>query len=393
MRTIPTGLFFSFYNAPESFLIESSTFQRNWGAAVDGNGSGRKVTLRNCKFRDNNYPIVALISVSQAEVRIVNCTVTNNFDVTFFLPDFSGLFVAENCTVTQQKGAGVLFLIGTDQTACQVALHNLQIADSNTTAENMAHRLYNIFIRTCTVHISNIAVTNVSLTGVPPSSGSNTFLFFVSQVWMTNITVIGSKADLCLFNAYFSTLFLSDFLVDGFTMSLSLFFIGGANTAHLRNADIRRVSSVSIIFSSYLPYKTLHFAMYNSDITIQNVTVLHTTLQLGPCFAFVFSNYSISSISLVRVSIGSVLMSSESFGLASDLYMDRIVANMHAFVTSNSALTLSNVTLANSQILAKSAFLMGTTEANITNFTVINCSMEAFLIYTESEIVVVNVTI
>ena len=66
---------------------------------------------------------------------------------------------------------------------------------------------------------------------------------------------------------------------------------------------------------------------------------------------------------------------------------------MHAFATSNSALTLSNVTLANSQILAKSAFLMGTTEANITNFTVINCLMEAFLICKESEIVAVNVTI
>jgi len=199
--------------------------------------------------------------------------------------------------------------------------------------------------------------------------------------------------DVCLFTAYFSTLLLSDFLVDGFTMSISLFFIGGANTAQLRNADIRRISTVSIVFSSNLPYKVLHFAIYNSDITIQNVTVLDTTLQLGPCFAFIFSNYSISSVSLARVSIGSVLISSESFGLASDLYMDRIVANMHAFVTSNSALTLSKVTLANSQILAKSAFLMGTTEANITNFTVINCSMEAFLICKESEIVAVNVTI
>jgi len=37
-----------------------------------------------------------------------------------------------------------------------------------------------------------------------------------------------------------------------------------------------------------------------------------------------------------------VLIGSHSFGLASDVYMDRITANMHTVVTAHRALTLSN---------------------------------------------------
>lgn len=209
----------------------------------------------------------------------------------------------------------------------------------------------------------------MSLVKTPEVSFSNVVYLDFGVLEITNITVHNTTANGCVVNVQFSTANLTDFVIDSFKTSVGYYFFAGGGSAHITNIQITKGVGHCDSKQSLFEYKTMYFAVYSSDIEISKISIFDSNESMGLCFSLIFSNYSINNISLFLLKIGSVLISSLTFGTISEVNIDKITADMHVSVTGdNSAVSLSNITLTNSQITGRSgAIVFGKSFAAISN--------------------------
>jgi len=363
---------FALYKAPGKIRVEFSSFARNLGLVLDISGSALQVIFESCQFRDSNSTILSLKTVSEAEVRISNCSFMNNFDITVATSSFSGQLTIEECTVTQQRGAEVLRLLS-DNSVCSAVIRNFYICDINSVVESLDPQAL-ISVSRCNASFSGLKIANVSALVAPYANPL--ILSQFANIWLSNTTVVDSKTNGFVMNSHFSLLHMSDFLLDNFYSTGEVSFAFIQNTVYIQRMTITKGTSNPTNRQTVFLYPTMNFISLSSTLEAHNISVSDARGKLGPCFNQVFSDYSISNIRLSRISTGSVLLAVLSSGSISEVQMDQIVEYMPAFLVGDGVTVVSNITILNSQLDLSTVLGLGkATLTFVNNFTIKNCSI------------------
>lgn len=332
--------------------------------------------------------------VVKADFRIVNCTFSNNSNSTVFSVSFSGLLVFENCTIAQLRDTGALHISKiVDSPPCQMVIRNSRIADTFTTALELdRYALIQSF--NCVTFVSNITITNVTILADISVKPNGLLTFTATESWLSNITVVNSGYFGCVVQTSMCTLHLSDFTLENFNSKLGYYFYDGLSTTFYQNVRVSKGFSVAYLGQYSFGYKTMYFGVAASYAEIRNISVSDSTVPMGPCFTVAFSNYSISDVSLSRLSMGSVLLSPSSNGHISNIRIDQIKGDMHVFIAGHSVVSISNITFSNSEMDYFSVAIgMSTSLVTIFNFTITNSSAASFLGILRSNAEIVDLTI
>lgn len=370
-----------------SFL--ACRFEQNEGVLMRIDGNNLSMNWTNSEFLSNNGSLLTGY-LGYSTVQLSTCLLAHNSDVAVDFLQFDGDFRLHNSTVTQHQSGG---LFGFHSVGAPDLCH---VTFSNSTFTHTYLPYYLpipgvLLVTSCLGFLANVTILNVTMVSLRDYQIDSLVGATRGSLWLSGVNIEDSGSTGYLIGVNIGDLYLRDFeFVNPYTGE-GMYVGVSDGSMWVARGFITQGTFYNLGFARLYIYDPIYFGALVSWVSIEDVTIQQSRIDMGIAFALISSHFSIRNITLSSLVIGTAVIASYSQGEVSAMSMQDIAFKMHIFQPGiASELLASDISIVNSQVMSSSRGVMQVSLSttfvlrhslfvNITAGAFVRCKQSVFL--------------